>query len=186
MPHNATTKAMHQHYASARQNAGPGACILALHLGAQQCGMALGTGPTADRMQVLPLGLERTAAEQFRTTPPTPLALENAIMVVEDVVMPLRAHIPRDAQLFCCDAAVREIALLSGVPQQPVMVLSLEAMERSFNRLSRVVQGMPAVHEGLPESNAFATALLILREFMHHLQFDAITVLENPVHGLER
>lgn len=177
---------MQQHYAQARQQAGPGTCIVVLHLGAQQCAMAVGTGPTADSEQVLPLGLERTAAEQFRTTPPTPLAMENAIMVVEDVVIPLRAHVLRDAQLFCCDAAVREIALLSGEPQQPAMVLSMEAMERSFNRLSRVVQGMPAAHEGLPESNVFAMALLILREFMHHLQFDAITVLECPVHGLER
>jgi hypothetical protein len=177
---------MQHHYAQARQQAGPGPCIVALHLGAQQCAMAVGTGPTADRVQVLALGVERTAAEQFRTIPPTPLALENAIMVVEDVVMPLRAHIPRDAQLYCCDAVVREIALLSGVPRQSVMVLPLEALERSFNRLSRVVQGMPAAHEGLPESNAFATALLILREFMHHLQFDRITVLKTPAHGLER
>jgi hypothetical protein len=42
-----------------------------------------------------------------------------------------------------------------------------------------VVQGMPAAHEGLPANNRFATALLILREFMHHLQFSHVTVLEN-------
>jgi exopolyphosphatase/pppGpp-phosphohydrolase len=178
-PTTDTTAVLQEHYALARQQQGMGSCIVVLHLGAQACGIAVGTGSAADRVQLLPLGLERTAAEQFKTTPPTPMALENAIMVVEDVVMPLRALIARDAQLFCADGVVREIAQIEGVPMQAPMVLSLDAMERSFERLSRVVQGMPAAHEGLPANNRFATALLILREFMHHLQFSHVTVLEN-------
>lgn len=175
-----TPAVLQQHYAQARQQLGAGPCIAVLHLGAQDSGVAVGTGSQVQELQRLPLGLERTAAEQFKTTPPTPLALENAIMVVEDVVMPLRALIPRDAQLFSSDAVLRDLALVCAVPQQAVMVLSLDAMERGFNRLSRMVEGTPAAHEGLPEDNRFATALLILREFMHHLQFTHITLLEQP------
>jgi exopolyphosphatase/pppGpp-phosphohydrolase len=139
----------------------------------------VGTGPAAELVKSLPLGAERTARAQFKTMPPTPLAMENAIQLVEDVVMPLRALVPRDAHLFSADTAVQEIALLSGVPHDLPQTLSLEAMERTFNRLSAVVEGSPAAHQGLPASNGFAAALLILREFMHHLQFAHIVVLND-------
>lgn len=58
------------------------------------------------------------------------------------------------------------------------MQVSIEAMERSFDRLTSVALGRPASHEGIPSSNAFTATLLILREFMHHLQFTSITVLK--------
>jgi len=50
-------------------------------------------------------------------------------------------------------------------------------MERVFSRLAAVVQGKPAAHEGIPDDNAFAATLLILREFMHHLGFSSIGLL---------
>jgi exopolyphosphatase/pppGpp-phosphohydrolase len=164
-------------YSAARAQAGTGACVVVLHMGAEQCGMALGTGPEVEIVKFLPLGAERTARELFHTTPPTPLAMENAIQVVEDVVMPLHALVPRGAQLFSADAVVREIALQSGAAPGMPQTLTLEAMERTFNRLAAVVEGSPAAYQGLPASNRFAVALLILREFMHHLQFAQVVVV---------
>jgi exopolyphosphatase/pppGpp-phosphohydrolase len=171
------TEALLQTYAAARQHADANGCIVVLHIGAQQCAIAVGTRPQPDLVKQLPLGSERTAQEQFKTSPPTPLAMENAIQWVEDVVMPLRSLIPQGAQLFSADAAVCEIAHQSGVGPVLPQTLSLEAMERTFNRLTAVVEGSPGAHQGLPASNRFATALLILREFMHHLQFTHIVVL---------
>jgi exopolyphosphatase/pppGpp-phosphohydrolase len=166
---------LQQGYAAARAQTGPQTAIVVLHMGDQHCGMVVGSGAQPEHLNLLPLGTQRTAREQFKTTPPTPLAMENAIQLVEDVVTPLRAVIPREALLFGTNATVREIARISGVA--PGAPLSLEAVERSFNRLAAVVEGSPAAHQGLPTSNAFAAALLILREFMHHLQFAQIVVL---------
>jgi len=88
LSHDANVKeTLLQAYAVARQNQGPQACIVVLHIGAEQSGIAVGLGPEA------------------------------------------------------------------------------------------VVEGSPAAHQGLPQSNSFAAALLILREFMHHLQFVQIEVL---------
>ena len=171
------TQALQQSYAAARHHAGETACIVVLHMAAEQSGIAIGTGAAPDRVKLLPLGTERTAREQFRTTPPTPLAMENAIQIVEDVVMPLRAVIPSKALLFSMDASVREIALLAGVAPAEPLHLSLEAMERVFNRLALVVEGSSFLHQGLPASNQLAAELLILREFMHHLQFAQAVVL---------
>jgi exopolyphosphatase/pppGpp-phosphohydrolase len=167
-------------YAAARQQVDAAACVVVLHIGDQHSGIAVGLGPAPDLVKLFPLGTERTAQAQFKSVPPTPLAVEHAIQVVEDVVMPLRAVIPREARLFNTDATVRAIALLAGVAPAEPMQLSLEAMERVFNRLSAVVQGAPAAHQGLPQSPSFAATLLILREFMHHLQFAHIVVLHAP------
>ena len=171
------TEALHQSYAAARLYKGVQGCIVILHIGTEQSGVAVGLGPVADLVKLLPMGSECTAREYFKTTPPTPLAVEHAIQLVEDVVMPLRSVIPSEARLFSADAALREIALLAGAGSEEPSRLKLDAMERLFSRLSAVVEGSPALHQGLPESNTFAATLLILREFMHHLQFAQIEVL---------
>lgn len=176
-PLSADETLLQQAYAAARHSAGPGHSLVALHIGPEQTGIAVGQGPLPELLKLLPMGAERTAREQFRSTPPTALAMENAIQQVEDLVMPLRALIPRDAQLFSTDAALRELALLSGVDAQDAMRLSLEAMEHSFNRLTHVLEGSSFAQQGLPASNHFAATLLVLREFMHHLQFADITLL---------
>jgi exopolyphosphatase/pppGpp-phosphohydrolase len=171
------TETLQQSYTAARLHKGVQVCIVVLHIGAAQSGIAVGLGPEADLVKLLPMGSERTTREYFKTTPPTPLGVEHAIQVVEDVVMPLRSVIPREALLYSADASLREIALLAGAGPAEPLLLTLDAMERLFDRLSAVVQGSPASHQGLPESNTFAATLLILREFMHHLQFARIEVL---------
>ncbi|MYM95524.1 hypothetical protein [Duganella vulcania] len=50
-------------------------------------------------------------------------------------------------------------------------------MHRYAPGLAAVIQGKPAAHEGIPDDNAFAATLLILREFMHHLGFSSIGLL---------
>jgi exopolyphosphatase/pppGpp-phosphohydrolase len=179
---------LQQAYATARQQLGSSTCLTVLHLGAQHSGFAVGTGPKAQTLHSFELGLVRLAERYFKTSPPTPMAMEHTIMVVEDVVMPLRAAIPREARLVSCDAVLRQVAWVSGAQAEGAsasgdenapLVLSLAAMEHTFNRLVHVVEGRPAAQEGLPSTNTFAIALLVLREFMHHLQFDTIHLLHD-------
>ena len=180
-PHDAnTTATLQRSYAEARRHSDANTCIVFLHIGAEQSGIAVGVGPAPDLLRLWPLGSERTAREFFKTTPPTPLAMEHAIQVVEDVVMPLRADIPGQPSLFGEGSMLREIALLAGVGTEEPTRLTLEAMERLFNRLSAVVEGSPAAHQGLPESNSIAAGLLILREFMHHMQFAHLEIVHAP------
>ena len=113
-PETTFAEALQQGYACARQHAGAQTPIVLLHIADEQTGIARGTGPEPDVVHMLPLGAKRTAHAQFKTMPPTPLAMEVAIMVVEDAVMPLRAWIPHAAVCYSADAAVQEIARLSG------------------------------------------------------------------------
>ena len=92
-----------------------------------------------------------------------------------------RPLMTRDTRLTTTDPAIRHIAVLAGVTESPRMALSLEAMERTFDRLAQVSLGRSASLEGLPESPDFAATLLILREFMHHLQFAEISIYQSPM-----
>jgi exopolyphosphatase/pppGpp-phosphohydrolase len=166
-------------YQVARAGAAPGAPITALHIGAQHTAVVSGCGAEPDATLVLAIGAQKTARDFFRRSQPTPLELENAIAMVEEEVTRAVTVVARGSTLHGADPAVREIARLAGVASgargAPV-TLVLEAMEQTFNRLVAVAEGRPARQEALPDNAEFAAGLLILREFMHHLRFDAITL----------
>lgn len=152
--------------------AAPGQPVTVLHLGPERTVVVAPEGTVL----ALALGTHRTARAFFRRDVPTPLELENAIASVEDEVY--RAHqryVPLaqagSAAWWSTDAHLVALAELAGVPRAPTMQLTLDAMERLFQRLAFVSEGRPAASEGLPEQVEFATTLLLLRELMHHMPF---------------
>lgn len=155
-------------------HAGP---VTLLQLDAEDSSVLAGSGAEPSYVRRLPLGSRRTARAFFRSPLPSALEVETAIAAVEDEVMRL-ADLPAGSRLYAGDAGMQRIAALAGVPPGGRMVLHLDAAEALFQRLSAVIEGRPAAHEGLPASAEFAATLLILREFMHHRRFASITVLE--------
>lgn len=165
-----------QQYGAQRLGSPPGTAITVLHIGEEETAVATGVGAGPDAVMVLAIGSRTTAADFFRHTPPTPGELEAAIMVVEDEVTRARPMAAGQPTLLTTDAAIREIAQIAGVPDGSELILSVEAVEGLFDLLAALSQGRPASSAGIPASPAFAATLLILREFMHHLKFMAITV----------
>ncbi|MDP5241268.1 hypothetical protein Q9Q94_17135 [Uliginosibacterium sp. 31-16] len=152
------------------------AASVELSIGSEQIGLLVREGAHPPETLALEIGTENIAQTCFRHESPQPVELEEAIMVVEDALEHWRTAIPANARLFAQDAGIHEIARLAGLPAQAEVVLSREAIERTFARLVAVSQGRPASAEGLPAGRIFAARLLILREFMHHLKCEAITV----------
>jgi exopolyphosphatase/pppGpp-phosphohydrolase len=163
-------------YCAARSDVADGAPVTLLQIGAELTGIATGKNKEPAAVLILPIGARKTAADCFRHEPPTPRELEDAIAAIEDAIAPVRNMIAGDSALMTVDAAIREIALVAGLPGATVSNLSRDAVEQAFDRLTRVTLGRPAAREGIPAGSAFAATLLILREFMHHLQFTSITV----------
>jgi len=163
-------------YAFLRSDLPDDSAVTVLHIGAGETLVASGKGHQAEAIMVLAIGAERTSAEFFRHNLPTPLELENAIMTVEDEIARARTVIVDGSTLVTRDTALRDIALIAGLPDQPELTLSIELVEKTFDRLTAVSLGRPAAHEGLPGSAAFAATLLILREFMHHMKFASLTI----------
>lgn len=165
------------HYASIRSRLGGVGQITVLHIGEEETTVAIGGGPAADVVCTLAIGSMRTSRDYFKQSPPGRLEFEIAIEPVEDEIIKAHGMLPSGSKLYSTDEGLRRIALLAGVPESDEMSLDLDAMERVFSRLAAVVQGKPAAHEGIPDDNAFAATLLILREFMHHLGFSSIGLL---------
>lgn len=142
----------------------------------------LSLGGTQSRVQItgadgtsqtfsLALGLDALTPGPFRRDPPSALELEQAIMVVEDVLMPLAAHIPPHPL----------VALHSPVPlAEPLgsRVQSRENIEKLFGQLVAMVEGDPLASAQLPKDRRFAAALLILREWMHHLDAGSVVLVD--------
>jgi exopolyphosphatase/pppGpp-phosphohydrolase len=163
-------------YAALRTGVTDDTPITVLHIGAEQTVVASGSGAEPEAILTLAIGARKTAADYFKHDPPSPRELENAILTVEDEVIRARTMNAGGATLCTTDAAIREIALIGGVPDRPELIFGRDAMERTFERLTVVTLGKPASQEGIPNSIAFAATLLILREFMHHLKFSSITI----------
>lgn len=165
------------HYAAVRSRLADAGPITVLHIGADATTVAVGDGAAPAASRTLAMGARRTAREYFRQSPPGRLEFEIAIEPVEDEITMVVGMLPPASTLYSTDLALRHIALLAGVAESAAMRLELDAMERVFSRLAAVIQGTPAAREGIPEDNAFAATLLILREFMHHLRFSSIVIL---------
>ena len=119
-------------------------------------------------------GIERLRREQFPPRLPLAWVMENAIAAIEDELARVPRHL-HGLALASDDPAVQAIAGAAGIVGLPAM-LGRDAVEHVFARLSAVALGRPAASEGLPESNDFIAALLLVRELMHHLDIPAIRV----------
>lgn len=118
-----------------------------------------------------PSALELEQAILVAEDPPSALELEQAIMVVEDVLMPLAARIPPHPVLH----------LQSPVPlAEPLgsRVQSRENIERLFGQLVAMMEGDPLASAQLPKDRRFAAALLILREWMYHLDAGSVVLVD--------
>ena len=95
---------------------------------------------------------------------------ENAIAAIEDEIARARSSIAADRVVSTEQETVRDIALAAGIAPGGEMVLTIDAVERAFERLTRP--------PGIAGDRRFAATLVILREVMHHLRIDSVVAAE--------
>lgn len=147
-----------------------------LHIGNDQTVISIDGQHMQTTVLVLPLGQVKTGRKFFKHEPPTPLEIEHAIEVVEDELFRVRESVPGGSALYSADETIRQIANAAGIGDQREAVLSRDDVEKAFDRLAALAMGRPITQDGIPTNPEFAATLLILREFMHHLQFSSIAV----------
>lgn len=167
-----------QRYRAIRLRLTAGTPVTMLHVGEQRTLVVTGTNSEPDQVLALAIGAHRTAAEFFRHTPPLPGELEDAIQHVEDEINRARQAVAGYPMLVTADAAIGQIARIAGGGKDTAPLLSIEQVEQVFALLAGHALGRPASSAGIPGGPAFAATLLILREFMHHLKFSAITLVD--------
>jgi hypothetical protein len=91
--------------------------------------------------------------------------------------MPLAKVLPASMNLVSSDViASRLLAVAQGVPGQATGALTLQQVEHVFGELAAVSLGRPTSSSGVPADRPFVSYVLVLREFMHHLAFDDISI----------
>lgn len=109
--------------------------------------------------------------EVLKSSPPSPYELEVAIEILENNFMPLVHKLPENGLLKVTGEGFSSLSSSLGKT-----MLSLDEVEDCFRRLADVSEGYPPVLEPLPTDADFYMQILILREFMHHLKFDAVEI----------
>jgi exopolyphosphatase/pppGpp-phosphohydrolase len=122
------------------------------------------------------LGVVSLAEQSLGHAPPTPIELEHAIEITEDLVMPLARRYSRSQSLTVTGFAAELVAPALGDAGVHGNSMTLDELEALFNRLVAVSEGRPIRNEALPLHRNFFAAILILREFMHHLGFRTLSL----------
>lgn len=161
-------------YARQRASQPDGQAVSVLLLEPRRLSLASGRDPEPALCFELAIGSDQLAAEYFRHQPPTPGEMENAIMLVEDQLAHARQLAGEGGVLYGTGPQLLAVARAAGLNGDLPLQLTRDAVEQTFERLAMVSLGRPAGSEGLPQSAEFAAVLLILREVLHHLQFEAI------------
>ncbi len=110
------------------------------------------------------------ADASIRHQPPTAGELEHAIDIVEDALMAAKAVRSSGGVLMTFEATLRQFPGLDAVGA----TLSRDAVEALFQQLASVALGMPDPGGAVFVDREVADALLITREYMHHLGFESI------------
>lgn len=169
------TEGAHRAYRQLCETLGLTLPITFLDIAAEQTVVV--ASPDADVLR-LALGYEKTSATFFHHLPPTPDDMERAIMTVEDEVTRIRHQVDTQYPLYLCDPALTSLAETTGVPANAHgWHIEQEDIERLFKRFEQVMLGRPASWEAIPLDNAFTARLLILREFMHHLGYMSVFIV---------
>jgi len=131
----------------------------------------------------LPLGFAAIGNRYFKHTPPTYDEVEYAINFIEDEIEKIAPMIPRSGCHLVTDTPfVRDIAKLCGVDTAQEMLLSRDTLEFVFGQYAEIAMGRPPRPHESDISPRFYAQLLILREYLHHLLFDHVTVIA-PMKG---
>lgn len=135
---------------------------LTLHLGVSASRLV---GPQGDAHDIS-VGVETYTHRARHGVPMNAAVMEEAIAEVEDAIMPLSR---RWAGLSGLRLSGEAAADLMAALQQGGGRASLEAVEAVFNDLAAVAQGRPLGQTRVPATSAAWTALVIVREVMHHM-----------------
>lgn len=118
----------------------------------------------------LPVGPAQLAATVFSGDLPRPQELERAIDVTEDAIMSVPPVHAGTGVLRTSEAILSAMHSMAG----PELSMTRSQVEVLFQSLASASLGDPSAAQQLPRQREFAAALLILREVMHHANFERV------------
>ncbi|WP_163707996.1 hypothetical protein [Mangrovibacterium lignilyticum] len=127
----------------------------------------------------LAIGWKQLADFAYTSFPPTYGEVDQAINLTEEVLAGVE-DLFRDE--FVLQSADPQLKLIAGLAFNTTTTEAGETvvpqieLENVFERFAAIVKGLPASQDVIPDDLGFAAYLLIVREIMHHLDFEEVLV----------
>ncbi|RXJ99467.1 hypothetical protein CRU98_05425 [Arcobacter sp. CECT 8986] len=124
----------------------------------------------------IPVGYDLVHEKFFYSSIPTPNEIEYAINYIEDEIEKVVPLLPKKYLLYTKEKFILDIAILCNENISDITSLSKDKMEYIFGEYANVSQGAVASSYQKDLSADFYAKLLILREYMHHINFDYLKI----------
>jgi len=155
---------------------------LHLHIATRETVAVLRVPGAEDQRFVLPIGCETLwpapapapAPAPGHGSGPSPLDLENAIQVVEDQIEGLQRHVSAGSRLVMDAPALAPLQQGGAIRSLANGAIGLADIEHEYQQLAARAMGAPSARGSGFEHPAGDALVLILRECLHHLGFDAV------------
>ncbi len=122
----------------------------------------------------LNFGYEVVTSKFFKNHIPTEAETEYAIYFIEDHLMSNKELINQQETLVSESKALADVLAKNGLQKGKH---SRRTIEDLFNNYARIVMGTPSTLMDIEITKEDFATLLILREIMHHLNFESISIL---------
>jgi len=122
----------------------------------------------------LPAGYGLVAGKFFHHPIPTDAETDYAINYIEDELMSNSELTQHDEKLFTADENLIELFRKNELYEN---VYTRQEVEDLFSSYARVIMGAPSFYLKAEITAKDFSILLVLREIMHHLDFDSIQLL---------
>jgi hypothetical protein len=147
---------------------------LHLNIGAADTTAVLSLPDGREQRWRLPIGLATLWPEVAHSGGPSALMIEHAIQTVEDQVERLAGHIPAGARLVVAAGAMAPLQRAGAIWGQANEAIALAQIELEYQQLAARSVGAPSATGSGFDDPAGDALVLILRECLHHLGFDAV------------
>jgi hypothetical protein len=147
---------------------------LHLHIAARETVAVLRVPGAVDQRFVLPIGCDTLWTAPGHGGGPSPLELENAIQTVEDQIEGLHRHVPAGSRLVVDAQTLAPLQHAGAIRGLVNGAIGLAVIEHEYQQLAARAMGAPSARGRGFEHPAGDALVLILRECLHHLGFDAV------------
>ena len=147
---------------------------LHLHIGAAETTAVLSRPDGSEQRWRLPIGLATLWPAPIAKQGPSALAIEHAIQTVEDAIQPLAGHMSAGARLVVAADAMAPLQRAGAIWGLAHEAIGLAQIEREYQQLAARAVGVPSATGSGFDAPAGDALVLILRECLHHLGFDAV------------
>ena len=147
---------------------------LHLHIAARETVAELRVPGVEGQRFVLPIGCDTLWTAPGHGGGPSPLELEDAIQTVEDQIEGLHHHVPAGSRLVVDAQTLAQLQHAGAIRGLANGAIGLAVIEHEYQQLAARAMGAPSARGSGFEHAAGDALVLILRECLHHLGFDAV------------